>query len=118
MIRKSQDVEIVEQDGGFGGMMLVWGEHAQLVKFRMSKGAYAPMHQHDHFEQCGYIISGRARYTIGDEVHELGPGDSWLVPAGVLHDGLALEDTEGVELTSPPRPEQIEMARAAFAAKA
>jgi hypothetical protein len=60
MICKAGDVELVEREGGFAGTMLVWGQHGQLVKFRMRKGAYAPMHTHEHFEQCGYILSGRA----------------------------------------------------------
>ena len=36
-----------------------------------------------------YIVSGRYRFTIGDETREVGPGDTLLKQNGVMH-GLSL----------------------------
>ncbi len=37
------------------------------------------------YETVGYVISGRARLRAGEQTLELGPGDSWVVPAGLTH---------------------------------
>ena len=110
MIYKDRPDDYNDSGDGFSGKVLVWGDNTLIIRFKMQAGAKAPMHNHP-FEQSGYIVSGRARYTIGDEVYELGPGDSWLIPAGVDHDGEAIEDTEGVEICSPPRQDYIEMTK-------
>lgn len=41
---------------------------------------------HEHpFDQCGLVIEGRFKLTIGDETQDLGPGQGYFIPAGVLH---------------------------------
>ena len=54
------------------------------------------------YETVGYVIAGRARLRAGDETLELGPGDSWVVPAGVGHTYEIAEAFTAVEATSPP----------------
>lgn len=46
-------------------------------------------HPHDHGV---VIISGRARVTLGDEVHEVGEGDVVYVPGDELHCFEALDE--------------------------
>jgi mannose-6-phosphate isomerase-like protein (cupin superfamily) len=31
------------------------------------------------------MVSGRARFEVGDEVQDLGPGDFYRIPGGVRH---------------------------------
>ncbi len=54
------------------------------------------------YETVGYVVSGRARLVTGDETLDLGPGDSWVVPAGVEHTYEIVEALTAVEATSPP----------------
>src|SRR5687767_12996686 len=42
-------------------------------------------HLHADMEQANYFLSGRARVEVGDETHEVGPGDTCFFPAGVPH---------------------------------
>lgn len=44
----------------------------------------APMHTHVA-EETLEVIAGRARFTLADDVIELGPGQGVIVPAGVIH---------------------------------
>ncbi|MBM7808342.1 quercetin dioxygenase-like cupin family protein [Geodermatophilus bullaregiensis] len=57
------------------------------------------------YETVGYVITGRARLRAGDRTLELGPGDSWVVPAGVGHTYEIVETFTAVEATSPPAQE-------------
>lgn len=57
------------------------------------------------YETVGYVVSGRARLVAGDETLELGPGDSWVVPAGVEHTYEIVEALTAVEATAPPAQE-------------
>ena len=57
------------------------------------------------YETVGYVVSGRARLVTGDESLDLGPGDSWVVPAGVEHTYEIVEALTAVEATSPPAQE-------------
>ena len=54
------------------------------------------------YETVGYVVTGRARLHAGDQTLDLGPGDSWVVPAGVSHTYEILEEFTAVEATSPP----------------
>jgi quercetin dioxygenase-like cupin family protein len=54
------------------------------------------------YETVGYVVTGRARLHAEDETLELGPGDSWVVPAGVSHTYEIVEAFTAVEATSPP----------------
>jgi quercetin dioxygenase-like cupin family protein len=54
------------------------------------------------YETVGYVVSGRARLITGEESLDLGPGDSWVVPAGVAHTYEIVEQLTAVEATAPP----------------
>lgn len=60
-------------------------------------------HPHDHGV---VIVAGRARVTLGDAEHEVGPGDSVYVDGGELHCFEALGDEPlGFICVVPPRPQ-------------
>ena len=61
-----------------------------------------PRHAHPH-EQTGYLVSGRIRFTVGEESFEAGPGDSWSFGGNVEHSAEILEDTLAIEVFSPVR---------------
>src|SRR4030095_9260149 len=79
----------VEMLPGVVRRTLTDGDKMMLCEIRMEAGAVVPLHTHPH-EQTGYLVSGRCRFKLGDEVRELSPGDTWMVPGGVEHEATAL----------------------------
>lgn len=70
-----------------------------IVNMRLGPGVARELHWHKEAEWA-YITAGKARLTVVDAdrhpyVEDLGPGDVWLVPAGVPHSIQGLE--EGTE---------------------
>lgn len=76
------------------------GEQMTLLELQYQAGAKAPLHTHTH-ESLIYVIAGRVKTWIGDDVYVLGPGDVARHPPGVLHTVEALEDSKIVEVKSP-----------------
>jgi quercetin dioxygenase-like cupin family protein len=61
-----------------------------LVKVEIAPGAAAGRHSHPGIE-TGYVIEGEALMEIeGEAPRRLGPGDSYLIPAGRIHDARAV----------------------------
>jgi quercetin dioxygenase-like cupin family protein len=85
---------------------LVVGDKSLLSEFRMEMGSQLPWHAHPQ-EQTGYLVSGRIRLFIGDEIFEVEPGDSWNVPGDVRHRGEILADTLAIEVFSPVREDYL-----------
>jgi quercetin dioxygenase-like cupin family protein len=58
----------------------------ELVVARAAKdpGARSVPHSHDR-EEVVHVLSGRAVARVGDVEHELGPGDTLIVPPGLVH---------------------------------
>lgn len=81
---------------------LVSGERLMICRFDLDQGVEIPSHSHPH-DQAGYVVSGRIRVTVEGEGLELGPGDSYCAPSGILHSAQALEKTVVVDTFSPPR---------------
>ena len=71
-----------------------------ILELHYQAGAKAPLHTHTH-ESLIYVVSGRIKTWIGDDVFVLGPGDVARHPAGVLHTVEALEESTIVEVKSP-----------------
>jgi quercetin dioxygenase-like cupin family protein len=81
---------------------LVTGEKQMLVLWRMKAGAHAAAHRHPH-EQIFWVLSGKMEFRLGDEKRTCGPGAVGVIPGGVEHEAWFPEDTEVVDLFSPPR---------------
>ena len=63
--------------------ILAYGRDAMCVENTFETGGVGAMHCHPH-TQITYVVSGRFRFTIGDETREVGPGDTLLKHAGGL----------------------------------
>lgn len=81
---------------------LVFGEKTLFTEFRMTKGSILPPHFHP-YEQTGYLIEGKLRLKIGDEIKELEKGDCWCITENVTHNAEILEDSVAIEIFSPVR---------------
>lgn len=57
-----------------------------------------PLHHHDDAEQTVLMLKGRMIIQLGDERHEVGPGDICVVPIGIQHMFETIEGEDEVEL--------------------
>ena len=106
MFEKSGESGFRQVLEGVGQKTLVHGEKTLMVEFRLQKGAVLPLHSHPH-EQAGYLVKGRIRMTIGPDVHEVMPGDSWCIPGDLLHCAEIVEESVAVEVFSPVREDYL-----------
>jgi quercetin dioxygenase-like cupin family protein len=82
------------------------GDGATLAWTTLEPGHTPRPHAHD-YEQIVYIVSGRVRFTVGDEVADVGPGDVLLVPPNVEHYAETIGSEPAVDLSvfTPRRDE-------------
>ena len=57
-----------------------------------------PMHVHSKEDEVFYVLDGRHVITLGEEEHELGPGESIFLPRGVPHAQRRVVPGEGHQL--------------------
>lgn len=91
---------------GIAQKTLVHGDKTLMVEFRLQKGAALPLHSHPH-EQTGYLVKGRLRLTVGQNTHDVLPGDSWCIPGDVPHCAECLEEAAAIEVFSPVREDYL-----------
>ena len=85
---------------------LVFGEKTLLTKFILTKGSVIPEHAHP-YEQTGYLVKGKLRFTIGSKLIDAESGDSWCIPSNEIHGAEALKDTIVIEIFSPVREDYL-----------
>ena len=85
---------------------LVYGDKTLFTEFRLKAGSQLPSHAHV-YEQTGYLIAGKIRLTIGDEVFDVEPGDSWCIKGNVNHSAEILVDAVAIEVFSPVREDYL-----------
>lgn len=85
---------------------LVHGDRTLMGEFRIAAGAVIPSHHHP-YEQTGYLVSGRMEFDVEGVRRVAEPGDSWSLPAGVVHGARAVEDTVVIEVFSPVREDYL-----------
>jgi quercetin dioxygenase-like cupin family protein len=84
----------------------IHGANILAAKVHLGTGCHVALHNHPS-EQLAIVLSGRVRWTIGEEgsnqdTVEMGGGEVLLIPSNVWHSVDALEDTEIVDILSPP----------------
>ena len=97
-------VSAVEGQPTYGGELvvkpLIGGETMTFLEIRYAAGVGAPLHTHSH-ESIAYVVRGKVKSTVGNEVFIMGPGDVCRHPKGVPHGLEAIEDSLVVEIKSP-----------------
>ena len=86
--------------------VLAYGPEAMCVENTFETGGVGALHSHPH-TQITYIVSGRYRFTIGDETREVGPGDTLLKREGVVHGCVCLEGGVMVDFFTPMREDFV-----------
>ena len=56
-----------------------------LAEARLASGGRTTPHFHPRTEEIYYILTGRARMLIGDELRDVEPGDAIAIPPGAVH---------------------------------
>ncbi len=105
-LQAHDEAERIEMFPGVARRTLNAGERTSIHEIEIAAGCVVPMHTHPH-EQIGYLVSGRVKFELGDEVRELSAGDSWIIPSEVPHEVTALEDAVALDIFSPAREEYI-----------
>jgi quercetin dioxygenase-like cupin family protein len=77
-----------------------------LRRFIMGDGGGMPLHTNE-VEHEQYVLRGRARVRIGDEVHEVGPDHTLYMPAGAPHSYQVIEAPFEFICVVPNRPDTI-----------
>lgn len=88
--------------GGVRRRVLAHDPEIMAVEVSFETGAQGEMHTHPHV-QCSYVLSGRFIYTLGEQDHEMAPGDSITVPGGAAHGTLCLEKGALLDVFTPER---------------
>jgi quercetin dioxygenase-like cupin family protein len=89
--------------------ILAHNENMMLVEHRMENGWVGTRHSHPH-DQLVYVISGRLRFTCGDQTFEGGAGDSFVLRGGVEHQAWALEPSLVLDVFTPYREDYLPQA--------
>jgi quercetin dioxygenase-like cupin family protein len=69
---------------------LVGADTAGATAIAFGQATYPPgtaieRHYHPNAEEVVIVLAGRARHIVGDDVFELGPGDTCFIPRGAPH---------------------------------
>ena len=89
----------------------VEGERTTLAVVELDPGSTVPEHRHDN-EQLGVLVRGSMQFRIGDELRDVGPGDTWRILSGVPHQVTAGPNGAlAVECFTPARDDWAKLAR-------
>jgi quercetin dioxygenase-like cupin family protein len=88
--------------GEMGQKYLVAGKRVSMRLWTLEPGSELKAATSRDYETVGYVISGRARLDLEGQTLNLKAGDSWLVPAGAMHQYTIIEPFTAVEATAPP----------------
>ena len=90
---------------------LITGERMMLAHVYLKKGCLVQQHSHDN-EQLTYILEGALEFTLGDgddaTTQVVRAGEVLLIPGGLPHSAVALEDTLDVDVFAPPRQDWLD----------
>jgi quercetin dioxygenase-like cupin family protein len=84
----------------------VSGEKGMVARIMLMKGCVVPEHSHPN-EQIALIVSGALEFNISGEKIVVRAGELIVIPSGVPHSALALEDTEDIDFFAPPRQDWL-----------
>lgn len=79
-----------------------------MRRFVMGPGGGMPRHTNT-VEHEQYVLRGRARIGIGDEIHEVGPDDVLYIPAATPHFYEVLEAPFEFICVVPNAPDRIDI---------
>jgi quercetin dioxygenase-like cupin family protein len=112
VVKRSSGVDRMEiKAGNATQMQLLLGPadgapNFAMRRFIMGSGGGMPRHTNS-VEHQQWVLRGRARIGLGDEVHEVGPEDVLYIPAGVPHYYEVIEAPFEFLCMVPDAPDEI-----------
>ena len=88
--------------GEMGQKYLVAGKRLSMRLWIDEPGGKLKTPTTRDYETVGYVISGSARLDLEGQTLNLNAGDSWLVPAGAMHQYTVIQPFTAIEATAPP----------------
>jgi quercetin dioxygenase-like cupin family protein len=86
----------------------VTGTQAMLSRIVLTKGCVIPTHSH-HNEQIAFVLQGSIQFDFGNgDIRTVNPGEVLVIPGGVPHSAIAIEDTINLDIFAPPRQDWID----------
>jgi len=89
---------------------LVTGDRMMIAHVYFKKGDDVPQHSHDN-EQITYVLEGALQFWLGEQGEReltVRAGEVLVIPGGLPHRALALEDTLDVDIFNPPRQDWLD----------
>ena len=94
---------VVNTDPGVTRQVLADHPNLMVVAFNfLEAGAEGKLHNHPHV-QSTFVKSGRFTFSIDGNETEVGPGDSFVIPANAVHGCVCLEPGLLVDTFTPRR---------------
>jgi len=81
---------------------LAVGKREMLGFVFLRKGAVVPAHKH-RSEQITFVLKGSMRFKIRGKSYTVKQGEVLIIPSNVVHEAVALEDTDDLDCFSPLR---------------
>ena len=97
-----QEVKPIPLGGGTERRILAYDDSLMAVEVSFETGSEGAPHTHPH-TQLSYVLSGSFRYSVGEDSTVLNPGDSIVVPGGLVHGTVCLEKGVLLDVFTPKR---------------
>ncbi len=100
----------VEKMGPGLGRRFVTGDKLMVSQLFLKAGTVVPKHSHGN-EQVSNLISGRLEFSFGEDLSDVriaAGGDIIVIPGGVPHKVVVLEDCVVFDTFAPPRQDWLD----------
>ena len=101
-VKYHSDAGLIPLGGGTARRILAHNESLMAVEVSFETGSEGAPHTHPH-TQVSYVLSGSFRYSVEGESVILNPGDSVVVPGGLVHGTVCLEKGVLLDVFTPMR---------------
>ncbi|MDP3257250.1 MAG: cupin domain-containing protein [Bosea sp. (in: a-proteobacteria)] len=100
----ASDIAWEPTEPGVKRKIMAYGPDLMVVRVVFEAGAVGKAHQHPHRQAC-YVESGVFDVTIDGQTQRLSAGDTFFVPADLVHGVTAVEAGQLIDSFTPMRSE-------------
>ena len=102
IVKLHSDANVIPLGGATDRRILSYDDSLMAVEVSFETGSEGAPHTHPH-TQLSYVLSGSFRYSVEDESVVLNPGDSIVVPSGLVHGTVCLSKGVLLDVFTPKR---------------
>lgn len=100
------DAESVNCADGIIRRVKAYSKDLMCVENEFETGAVGALHSHPH-TQITYVVSGKFKFTVGDNEYVVKAGDTLLKTDGVIHGCVAIEGGILLDIFNPMREDFV-----------